>query len=58
MLLENFFIRKVGRNFEVHDIEIEKADWQSFADVLNSVGPPKDAHEWKTVIVKTTGSKD
>ncbi|KAJ6644673.1 hypothetical protein Bhyg_09642, partial [Pseudolycoriella hygida] len=47
-LLENFFVRQVGRNYNVNGVEITKANWQSFADVLNSIGPPKYAHEWKT----------
>lgn len=34
----------------MNGIPIDKKTWQSITDVLNSIGPPKDATEWKNVM--------
>lgn len=49
MLLEDFFVKEVGQHFNVNEVEIPYEKWHRIAVELNSLGPLKDAGEWRSV---------
>lgn len=55
-LIENYFIRFHGCCINVNFQEIDSANWQRIASILNTMGPSKTKEEWKKVIfsIQTT----
>lgn len=49
MLLEDFFVTEVGQHINVNEVEIPYEKWQRISVELNSLGPPKNAGEWRSV---------
>lgn len=43
------FLDKVGQYFNVNNMENTYVTWHRISVALNSLGPPKNAADWKTV---------
>lgn len=48
-LLQDYFIRSVGRDIDVNGVKIDNHAWKIFAEVLNQLGPPKHEDDWEKV---------
>lgn len=48
-LLENNFVKAVGRYCGTNGAAIKKNIWEGYADELNKLGPYRTATQWKSV---------
>lgn len=49
-LVQNNFLKAMGRFAGAHGTQIKAQLWHTIANELNTLGPPRSAEQWKTVI--------
>lgn len=50
-LLQEYFIRSIGRDYDVNGVTVDNCAWNMFATILNQLGPSKHEEDWKKVSV-------